>query len=75
MTNTDTATRAAVAVVTTEGYALGYADRDIKGYTPTSYTYPSYEDANRAADLWNERAGLSKRDASDIILTTMSLGR
>lgn len=65
------ATRAAVPVVTDGGYGLGYADEGVRGYTPTTYTYESYDEAKAAARMWNERAGLSPQRAADIVLSTM----
>ena len=66
--------RAAVAVVTERGYSLGFADEGVRGYTPTTYTYETYEAAREAAALWNERAGLPPQRASEIVLSTVSLG-
>lgn len=68
-------TRAAVAVVTADGYAIGYADENVAGYTPTPYTYESYETAQSAARAWNERSGLSLNRVSEIVLSTMKSGR
>jgi len=69
--------KAAVAVVTDSGsgYAIGYADENVAGYTPTTYTYGSFEAAQVAARLWNERAGLSPQRASEIVLSTMRVDR
>jgi hypothetical protein len=70
-TESNTQTRAAVAVVTESGYSIGWADEGFKGYTPTTYDYDSYDNAKAAAKLWNERAGLTPQRASDIVLSTM----
>lgn len=71
MTTMRTETRAAVAVVTQDGYSIGFADEGVSGYTPTTYTYDTYDDARTAAKLWNERAGLSTGRAAEIAISTM----
>lgn len=65
---------AAVPVVTSAGYSIGLADEGRKGYTPTTYTYETYYEAKHAAQLWNERNGLSVDRAASIVLSTMSFG-
>jgi hypothetical protein len=69
---TETQTRAAVAVVTGSGYSIGYADEGTSGYTPTTYAYDTYDQAKAAAKLWNDRAGLTPQRAADIVLSTMA---
>lgn len=70
---TRTQTRAAVPIVTDTGYSIGYADLNVGGYTPTTYTYDTYEGARAAARLWNERAGLTPQEAAEIVASTMSM--
>ena len=53
---------------------IGYADEGVKGYTPTTYTYETYDEAKAAAKLWNELAGLSLERSAAIVLSTMSFG-
>lgn len=72
-TNTSTQTRAAVAVLTADGHSIGYADEGVAGYTPTTYTYATREDAKAAADAWNMLAGLDPKRAASIVLSTMRL--
>ena len=73
--HTNTPTRAAVPDFTDDGAAmLGFADEGVKGYTPTTYTYDTYDDAANAAKLWNERAGHTPERAAEIVLSTMTLG-
>jgi hypothetical protein len=69
-----TQTTAAVPVVTSNGYSIGFADEGVKGYTPTTYTYETYDEAKAAARLWNENTGLSPERSSAIVLSTMSFG-
>ena len=66
---------AAVPVVTESGYSIGFADEGVKGYTPTTYHYETWDEASLAAKLWNERAGLSPERAASITLSTMTFGR
>lgn len=66
-----TPTKAAVAIVADGGYSIGYADRDVPGYTPTTYTCDSYEEAAKQADLMNEAWGVSKDLAMDIVASSM----
>lgn len=73
-TETSTQTRAAVAVVTSDGYGVGYADQGVPGYTPTTYTAESYDDAKVIAQGINDAWGLTPAEASAIVLSTMSLG-
>lgn len=68
-------TRAAVAIVREHGYSIGFADEGVRGYTPTTYTYETYDEADAAAKLWNEGAGLTPRRAAEIALSTMALRR
>lgn len=70
-TTTSTQTTAAVAIVSRDGYSIGFADRGVPGYSPTTYTYDTYDDAKAAAKLWNERAGLSVEQAATVVLSTM----
>lgn len=73
---TTTSTRAAVAVFTDSGEAMiGFADEDVRGYTPTPYTPYTYDDAKAAARLWNERAGHTPERAAEIVLSTMTPSR
>lgn len=65
---------AAVAVVTQDGYSVGFADEGVSGYTPTTYTYRTYDEAKDHARLWNERRGLTVERAAEIVLSTMSFG-
>ena len=64
-----------VAVVTDTDYAIGFADENVGGYTPTTYTYETYDEAKAAARLWNERAGHTPQRAADIVLSTMGPSR
>ncbi len=70
-----TVRRAAVAIVDESGYSLGYADEGIKGYTPTTYSYDSYESASAAATMWNANAGLTPDEANQIVLSTMDFSK
>lgn len=63
--------RAAVAVVTEDGYGVGLADRDIPGYTPTNYTPATYEEAKLIAQGINEASGLTDVEAGDIVLSSL----
>lgn len=73
--HTNTATRAAVPVFTDDGAAMiGFADEGVRGYTPTPYTYDTYDDAKNAARLWNERVGHTPERAAEIVLSTMTFG-
>jgi hypothetical protein len=62
---------AAVAVVTATGYSVGYADRNVKGYTPTTYTYETYDEAKTAAALINDARGMSPEMVSEIVLSSL----
>jgi hypothetical protein len=71
-TETTTQTRAAVAVVTSDGYSIGFADEGVRGYTPTTYSYETYSRASRVAEMWNDLAGLSGERAAAIVLSSMA---
>lgn len=64
---------AAVAVVAEGGYMVGLADRGIAGYTPTTYTFDTYEEARACADNINTSLGLTPQEVGEIVLTTMRL--
>jgi hypothetical protein len=50
---------------------LGVAEYGIGGFTPTYVYFGTFADADRCAGSLNARMGLSKEDASRIVLDTM----
>lgn len=64
-------TYAAVAIVADGGYSIGYAEENVPGYSPTTYNYATYREAVSAAAIMNERLGLSKQRAMDIVTSSM----
>lgn len=67
-----------VAVVVPDGnYRLGIAKRDEPGYyrigarADLGGSFESYDAASAAADVLNERLGLSRVDALEIVLSSM----
>lgn len=69
-TTTPRPTRAATAVVTTDGAMVGFADRDVAGYTPTTYEFDTYDEAKACAAGINESLGLTVDEALDIVLSS-----
>lgn len=65
------ANRAAVAVLSGDAYMVGYADRNVPGYTPTTYLFDSYDDAKVCAKSINEAWELTPDEANSIILSSM----
>lgn len=69
---TEMGTRAAVAIVDDNGYSIGYADLDVPGYTPTTYSYETYEAASAAAADINALAfDLTPERALEIVASSM----
>jgi hypothetical protein len=59
-------------IVVEEGYILGRADENIPGYTPIyAKVFDTIEEAEQTADELNERHGLTKKEAYEIIASTM----
>ncbi len=60
-------------VVAEQGYIIGRADRNVKGYTPVPAqgTFPSYDAAQERADKLNEARGMPRVEALKIVFTTM----
>lgn len=64
--------RAAVAVVLSDGYSVGIADRGVPGYTPTTYDFHTYDEAKSCAASINELSyALTPQEAGEIVLSTM----
>ena len=63
--------RAATAVVNADGYTIGYADRGVCGYTPTTYVFDSYEDAKACATAINAAWELSPAEVLEIVASSM----
>jgi hypothetical protein len=62
------------ALLNEEGlYIIGRADEGVGGYTPQYRfgVYPSYDEAKARADEENARLGLSKEEATTIVLSTL----
>lgn len=63
---------AAVAAVAATGSVVGIADADSAGYTPHEpLTFPRHDDAERLAAAINERAGVTREEASAVKLCSM----
>ena len=72
MTEPTTHNIAATAVIHDGAYILGIAERDVAGYSPTTYgPYATYDEASDHARLINERLGLEPQEALEIVLSTM----
>lgn len=64
---------AAVAVITTEGFGIGIAERGLPGYRPTTYgPVTSYDEASRWAEAINSRMGLEPEEAFAIVASSMA---
>lgn len=64
--------RAAVAVLHGDSYMVGFADRGVRGYTPTTYTYDTYDEARECARNINKKLGLTPDQMAEIVLSSMS---
>ena len=61
-------------VVPEHGYIIGMATEGTRGYTPVSNegVFSSYDEATARAKKMNEQAGLSEKEAFDIVIRTMA---
>ena len=60
-----------VAVITDKGYSIGLAIEGEKGYRPSNYEYNTWQQAQETANLMNDKLGLSRKEASEIVIKTM----
>jgi hypothetical protein len=60
-------------IVTSKGYFIGRADRNVRGYTPVPVqgSFKSYDEAQAKADELNEARGMSKVEALKIVFSSM----
>lgn len=69
--------RAWTPVIMAEGISLGVADRGVAGYTPMREPeyFATWDIAQEDADWRNERLGLSKDEAMEIVTSSMAAQR
>ena len=60
------------AVMVADGFSLGIVKEGERGYYCTDYsTVPTYEEAQEWAEMLNERTGIGKREALEIVARSM----
>ena len=59
------------AIVDERGYSVGIAEFGTRGYSPTTFRFPTYDAAKDFADEENRRMGLSPIEAAVIVCDTM----
>lgn len=61
------------AVVESSGFIIGRADYGVGGYTPMRRhpVFPAWDAAKKFADELNEREGLTREEALEIVFNTM----
>ena len=63
---------ALTAVIQDRKFGIGAAEEGTKGYSPTTYgPFDTWDEAVEFADMVNEQIGLTKEEASKIIIGTM----
>jgi hypothetical protein len=62
-------------VITDNGFTIGKATENVRGYSPlqdtTGLIFPTWKDAQTLADTFNENDGLAKERANEIIVSSM----
>lgn len=60
------------AIVTDNGFGVGAAERDVAGYSPTTYgPFQTWDEAADFANMVNVKIGLTREIADSIIASSM----